>query len=178
MYTRYAERQGFQVETVSAQPADQGGYREVILRILGEGAYSRFNLNRVCIVFSVCLKQRRRSHSHLSTCTVAVLPEVAEIDEVKIAPNELRIDTFRASGAVGSMCRKQIRRSGSLICRRALWWNARMNVPSIKNRYARAMSLLSVKIALPENEPVSSRRRQNATQSGWHRRSFRANTNV
>ncbi|MDP1558765.1 MAG: peptide chain release factor 1 [Nitrosomonas sp.] len=106
MYSRFAERQGWQVEIISQSLSDIGGYKEIIAKIIGQGAYS-------------CLKFESGGHRvqrvpvtetqgrvHTSTCTVAVIPEADEISEVHLNPAELRIDTYRASGAGGQHINK------------------------------------------------------------------------
>ena len=106
MYTRYAEAQGWQVELISANASEQGGYKEIILRIIGQGAYSRFKFESgVHRVQRVPLTEAQ-GRVHTSTCTIAVMPEVEEIEEVDINPADLRIDTFRASGAGGQHVQK------------------------------------------------------------------------
>ncbi len=149
MYTRYAERQGFQVESVSAQPAEQGGYREIILRILGEGAYSRFKFESGVHRVQRVPATEAQGRIHTSTCTVAILPEVAEIDEIKIAPNDLRIDTFRASGAGGQHVQKTDSAIRITHLPTGIVVECQDERSQHKNR-ARALSLLSAKLLAEE----------------------------
>jgi peptide chain release factor 1 len=101
MYSRFAERQGWRVEGVSASLGEQGGYKEVIVRILGQGVYSKLKFESgVHRVQRVPLTESQ-GRIHTSACTVAILPEVEAINEIEIDPNDLRIDTYRASGAGG-----------------------------------------------------------------------------
>ncbi len=106
MYTRYAERQRWQVEVISQSPSDLGGYREVILRIVGRGAYSKLKFESGGHRVQRVPATETQGRIHTSACTVAVLPEADELAEVVINPSELRIDTFRASGAGGQHINK------------------------------------------------------------------------
>ncbi len=106
MYTRYAERQGWKVEQVSANESDLGGYKEVIARVLGNGAYSKLKFESGGHRVQRVPETEAQGRIHTSACTVAVLPEADEVGEVDINPAELRIDTFRASGAGGQHINK------------------------------------------------------------------------
>ena len=106
MYTRYAERLRWQVEVLSENPGEHGGYKEIIARIEGKGAYSRLKFESgVHCVKRVPLTESQ-GRVHTSTATVAVLPELDEIEDIAIAPADLKIDTFRASGAGGQHVNK------------------------------------------------------------------------
>ncbi|MDQ7988982.1 MAG: peptide chain release factor 1 [Candidatus Dactylopiibacterium sp.] len=106
MYTRYAERQGWRVEIVSASESDLGGFKEVIGRVLGQGAYSRLKFESGGHRVQRVPVTETQGRIHTSACTVAVMPEADELAEVSINPAELRIDTFRASGAGGQHINK------------------------------------------------------------------------
>jgi peptide chain release factor 1 len=106
MYSRYAEAQHWQVELISASHSEKGGYKEIILRIIGQGAYSRFKFESGVHRVQRVPETEAQGRVHTSTCTVAILPEVAEIESVDINPADLRIDTFRASGAGGQHVQK------------------------------------------------------------------------
>jgi peptide chain release factor 1 len=106
MYTRYAERQRWQVEMVSESPSELGGYREVIVRIVGFGAYSRLKFESGGHRVQRVPATETQGRIHTSACTVAVMPEADEIGDVDINPADLRIDTFRASGAGGQHINK------------------------------------------------------------------------
>jgi peptide chain release factor 1 len=106
MYTRYAERKGWQVELISESPSELGGYKEVIARIVGQGAYSRLKFESGGHRVQRVPETEAQGRIHTSACTVAVLPEADSIDEVVLNPAELRIDTFRASGAGGQHVNK------------------------------------------------------------------------
>ena len=106
MYTRYAERQRWQVEVISASESELGGYKEVIARVIGSGAYSRLKFESGGHRVQRVPATETQGRIHTSACTVAVLPEADELSEVVINPAELRIDTFRASGAGGQHINK------------------------------------------------------------------------
>jgi peptide chain release factor 1 len=106
MYTRYAERNRWQVEVVSESPNDLGGFREVIARIVGPGAYSKLKFESGAHRVQRVPETEAQGRIHTSACTVAVLPEADPIVDVQINPADLRIDTFRASGAGGQHVNK------------------------------------------------------------------------
>ncbi|WCM19451.1 peptide chain release factor 1 [Paraburkholderia bryophila] len=106
MYLRYAERNRWQVEMMSASESDLGGYKEVIVRIAGEAAYSKLKFESGGHRVQRVPATETQGRIHTSACTVAVMPEADEIGEVEINPADLRIDTFRASGAGGQHINK------------------------------------------------------------------------
>jgi peptide chain release factor 1 len=106
MYTRYAERQGWQVELMSESPSEQGGFKEVVARIAGQGAYAKLKFESGGHRVQRVPQTETQGRIHTSACTVAVLPEADVVGEVVLNPAELRIDTFRASGAGGQHVNK------------------------------------------------------------------------
>ena len=106
MYSRYAERQGWQVEIITESASELGGYKEVIARIVGQGAYSRLKFESGGHRVQRVPETEAQGRIHTSACTIAVLPEADAIDEVVLNPAELRVDTFRASGAGGQHVNK------------------------------------------------------------------------
>ena len=106
MYTRYAERRRWQVEVVSASEAELGGYKEVIARIAGTGVYSRLKFESGGHRVQRVPETEAQGRIHTSACTVAVMPEADALEEVQINPADVRIDTFRASGAGGQHINK------------------------------------------------------------------------
>jgi len=106
MYTRYAERNRWQVEVISESPGEMGGYKEIIARIIGQGAYSKLKFESGGHRVQRVPETETQGRIHTSACTVAVLPEVDRLDDVVLNPSELRIDTFRASGAGGQHINK------------------------------------------------------------------------
>ena len=106
MYSRYAERQRWQVEVMSANESDLGGYKEIICRIGGYGAYSRLKFESGGHRVQRVPETETQGRIHTSACTVAVMPEADEVEDVNLNPADLRIDTFRASGAGGQHINK------------------------------------------------------------------------
>ncbi|HEY7986270.1 MAG TPA: peptide chain release factor 1 [Methylophilaceae bacterium] len=106
MYTRYAERQRWKVEVVSASESELGGYREIIAKIDGSGAYSKLKFESGGHRVQRVPETETQGRIHTSACTVAVMPEADEVSDVVINPAELRIDTYRASGAGGQHINK------------------------------------------------------------------------
>ena len=106
MYSRYAERCRWQVEMVSESPSEIGGYKEVIVRLVGQGVYSRMKFESGGHRVQRVPATETQGRIHTSACTVAVMPEADEISDVDINPADLRIDTFRASGAGGQHINK------------------------------------------------------------------------
>ena len=106
MYSRYAERCRWQVEVLSASESDLGGYREIICRLAGQGAYSRLKFESGGHRVQRVPETETQGRIHTSACTVAVMPEADEVGDVDLNPADLRIDTFRASGAGGQHINK------------------------------------------------------------------------
>ena len=106
MYTRYAERNRWKVEIVSESVSDLGGYKEVIARVAGEGAYSRLKFESGGHRVQRVPATEAQGRIHTSACTVAVLAEADPIADITINPAEIRVDTFRASGAGGQHVNK------------------------------------------------------------------------
>jgi peptide chain release factor 1 len=106
MYLRYAETQGWRCEVVSASEGEHGGYKEVIVRIEGRGVYARLKFESGGHRVQRVPVTEAQGRIHTSACTVAVLPEVDEVDSIPINPAELRVDTYRASGAGGQHVNK------------------------------------------------------------------------
>ncbi len=108
MYLNYAEQRGWQTEIISTAASEIGGYKEVIIRIIGQGAYSRLKFESGAHRVQRVPETESQGRIHTSACTVAVLPEVESIEEedIEINTNDLRIDTFRASGAGGQHVNK------------------------------------------------------------------------
>ena len=106
MYMRYAEQQRWRVETLSESQGEHGGYKEIILRVAGQNVYSRLKFESGTHRVQRVPETESQDRIHTSACTVAVLPEVDEIDEIVINTNDLKVDTFRASGAGGQHVNK------------------------------------------------------------------------
>ncbi len=106
MYNRYAERQRWKVELVSENASELGGYKEIIVKIIGRGAYSRLKFESGGHRVQRVPATETQGRIHTSACTVAVMPEADEIADVNLNPADLRIDTYRASGAGGQHINK------------------------------------------------------------------------
>jgi peptide chain release factor 1 len=106
MYARYAERQGWRVEVMSESEGEVGGYKEVICKITGAGAYSKLKFESGGHRVQRVPETESQGRIHTSACTVAVMPEADELEAIQLNPADLRIDTFRASGAGGQHINK------------------------------------------------------------------------
>lgn len=106
MYSRFAERNRWQVEIVSESPGEKGGFKEIIVRIVGQGAYSVLKFESGAHRVQRVPATEAQGRIHTSACTVAILPEADEVGDVVLNPADLRIDTFRASGAGGQHINK------------------------------------------------------------------------
>lgn len=106
MYLRFAETQGWRCETLSASESDLGGYKELVVRLEGEGVYGRMKFESGGHRVQRVPATESQGRIHTSACTVAVMPEPDEAEEIQLNPADLRIDTFRASGAGGQHVNK------------------------------------------------------------------------
>jgi peptide chain release factor 1 len=106
MYARYAERKGFAAEVLSESPGEHGGYKEIISRIVGKGAFSLLKFESGTHRVQRVPATEAQGRIHTSACTVAILPELDEVEQIEINPAELRIDTYRSSGAGGQHVNK------------------------------------------------------------------------
>ncbi len=106
MYLRYAEQRRWQVETISESLGEHGGYKEIVCRITGKSVYSRLKFESGAHRVQRVPETESQGRVHTSACTVAILPEADAIDEIEINSNDLRIDTYRASGAGGQHVNK------------------------------------------------------------------------
>lgn len=162
MYSRYAELKHWAVEIVNASLGEQGGYKEIIARISGQGVYSRLKFESGAHRVQRVPATESQGRIHTSACTVAVMPEVDEIGEIEINPSDLRIDTFRASGAGG----QHVNRTDSAIrithMPTGLVVECQDERSQHKNR-ARAMSVLKAKLLAAE------RSKQEAEQAATRR---------
>ena len=106
MYSRYAEKLGWRVEVISANEGEHGGYKEIITRVIGDSVYSRLKFESGAHRVQRVPETESQGRIHTSACTVAVMPEMDESAEIDINKADLRIDTFRASGAGGQHVNK------------------------------------------------------------------------
>jgi peptide chain release factor 1 len=106
MYTRYAEGQGWSVEILNNNEGEHGGYKEIITRIVGKGAYSKLKFESGAHRVQRVPETESQGRVHTSACTVAVLPELDDVEDIEVVPGDLRVDTYRASGAGGQHVNK------------------------------------------------------------------------
>jgi peptide chain release factor 1 len=106
MYVRYAERQRWHVEILNASEGEHGGYKEVVARVEGRGAYSRLKFESGTHRVQRVPETESQGRIHTSAATVAILPEIDEIDDIELRDGDLKVDTFRASGAGGQHVNK------------------------------------------------------------------------
>ncbi|WP_286071039.1 peptide chain release factor 1 [Stenotrophomonas sp. 57] len=106
MYARYAERQGWKVEIESDNPGEHGGYKEVVARVVGRGAFSRLKFESGTHRVQRVPATESQGRIHTSAATVAIIPEADEVEDIVINPADLKVDTFRSSGAGGQHVNK------------------------------------------------------------------------
>lgn len=106
LYSRFAERNGWRVEVVAQSPSELGGFKEIVAKVIGQGAYSKLKFESGGHRVQRVPATEAQGRIHTSACTVAVLPEVDDVTDVILNPADLRIDTFRASGAGGQHINK------------------------------------------------------------------------
>ncbi len=106
MYSRYAEVRGWQVEIINQNLGEHGGYREIIARIIGNGAYSRMKFESGAHRVQRVPETESQGRVHTSAATVAIMPEADDVEQIEINPADLRVDTYRASGAGGQHVNK------------------------------------------------------------------------
>jgi peptide chain release factor 1 len=159
MYTRYAESRGWGVEVLSESPGEHGGYKEVISRIIGRGAYSLLKFESGTHRVQRVPATEAQGRIHTSACTVAILPELEEVEAVDLNPAELRIDTYRSSGAGGQHVNKTDSAIRITHLPTGIVVECQDERSQHKNR-SRAMSLLKAKLLSAEREKQQSAQAQ------------------
>lgn len=145
MYTRYAEKIGWRLEILSASEGEHGGYKEVITRVSGANVYSQLKFESGAHRVQRVPETESQGRIHTSACTVAVMPEADELEEIEIDKNDLRVDTFRASGAGG----QHVNKTDSAIRLTHLPTGIVVECQDERSQHknkARAMSLLAAKL--------------------------------
>ncbi|MCU0970437.1 MAG: peptide chain release factor 1 [Gammaproteobacteria bacterium] len=176
MYLRYAEARGWRAEIVSASPGEHGGYKEVVAQIAGQGVYSRLKFEAGTHRVQRVPETEAQGRIHTSACTVAILPEAESVDAVDVNPADLRIDTYRSSGAGGQHVNKTESAIRITHLPTGIVVECQDERSQHKNR-ARAMALLQARLlSIAQEKQVSEQAASRKLQVGSGDRSERIRT--
>lgn len=168
MYTRYAETKGWKVELISARSGEHGGFKEVVSRIEGKNVFSRLKFESGAHRVQRVPETESQGRIHTSACTVAVLPEADELEAIEINKGDLRVDTYRASGAGG----QHVNKTDSAVRLTHLPSGIVVECQDERSQHknkARAMSLLQAKlneVAVSEQQAEQAESRRSLVGSG------------
>ena len=168
MYSRYAERRNWRVELISESQGEHGGYKEVIARVEGQDVYGRLKFESGAHRVQRVPKTEAQGRIHTSACTVAILPEIDEVEAIEINKADLRIDTYRSSGAGGQHVNKTDSAIRITHLPTGIVVECQDERSQHKNR-ARAMSLLNAKLlsqAQNKQQQEQAEERRNLVGSG------------
>lgn len=168
MYSRYAENRGWRIEVLSAREGEHGGYKEIISRIAGQDVYANLKFESGAHRVQRVPETESQGRIHTSACTVAVMPEADELEEIELNKNDLRVDTFRASGAGG----QHVNKTDSAIRLTHIPTGIVVECQDERSQHknkARAMSLLQARLndqARVEAEAAQASQRRSLVGSG------------